>query len=118
MRIIALALLALVALSAVNAQSASDIQKMTECMDEVQKQPPCQKTDTDCQKAEDEADKCSANCTSSAKSFGDIASCLKSKCSSQNKDVQAYIDKQAKCLNSSIISFVLAALVASFAFLF
>ncbi|KAL4484665.1 hypothetical protein ABPG74_019842 [Tetrahymena malaccensis] len=118
MRIVAVALLALVALSAVHAQSASDIQKMTECMDEVQKQPPCQKSDTDCQNAEDLADKCSGNCTSSAKSFGDIASCLKSKCSSQNKDVQAYIDKQVKCLSSSVISFAFAALISAFAFLF
>ncbi|KAL4482891.1 hypothetical protein ABPG74_018917 [Tetrahymena malaccensis] len=119
MRFFAIALLALIAIASVSAQSQADIdkaKKIMECVNNVKE--PCQTSDKPClaeqQKLEDCQDKCKKD---NSNSTSDALSCAK-KCTSTNKDVQAWADAQMACVSSSMISFTFAALIAAFALLF
>ncbi|KAL4484664.1 hypothetical protein ABPG74_019841 [Tetrahymena malaccensis] len=118
MRIFAFALLVLTILSAVHAQTAEEYKKIFECMDKIEKESPCKPNDDSCRDAERKADKCAGTCSMSSNSLAEIRSCYESKCSSPNKDVQAFLDKKAQCLGSSIISFAFAVLISAFALLY
>ncbi|KAL4482887.1 hypothetical protein ABPG74_018914 [Tetrahymena malaccensis] len=119
MRFFAIALLALIAIASVSAQSQADIDKLksiAECMQKIKE--PCQTSDKDCQAEQEKLEDCQDKCKKdNSNSMSDAFSCAK-KCSSTNKDVQAWYDAQIACVSSSIISFAFAALISAFALLF
>ncbi|EAR83644.1 transmembrane protein, putative (macronuclear) [Tetrahymena thermophila SB210] len=97
MRFLILALIIIVSLANVNAQFSGDIQKVLECFDSQGGQFECFIDDKICNDEVIVVQSCINEIEQSSTSLKAIGLLLKSKCSSQVKEVQATIEKKSEC---------------------
>ncbi|EAS00498.1 transmembrane protein, putative (macronuclear) [Tetrahymena thermophila SB210] len=120
MRFFAITLLAVIAISSVSAQSQPDIEVEYKTIDCLQNNETyCQNTDKDCLTEQTKIVECEMICVEdNPSSKNDVLSCINFKCTSTNKNIQAWQKAINACLNSNITSFVLVFAIALFALLF